>query len=260
MNQDVIVPAQVRAGRALIGWSQEQLATEATVGLSTVRDFESEKRAADTSAVSNIRRALSNGGVIFVTGNSDEGPGVRLVGARPSIVRRPTTVQKYEGMPFGVEWEGKHVTVFLSYDALEDIGETSGNVSEAAMLATFEKNRGLILDAVKIAFGDPANFDNYNRLVVRNKDIAGAKDGPWHAVTLRDEAQIKDMMHKFATAFRKAGVPPRVDVFVSIRKDGSRVYYFSPIAAKVGKVVLAGVKSVPCKKEPQLDGLKKVLI
>ncbi len=259
MNPDVIIPAQVRAGRALIGWSQEQLATEATVGLGTVRDFESEKRAADTSAVSNIRRALSNGGVVFVTGNSDEGPGVRLIGARPSLVRRPTTLMKWDGLPFGVEWEGKHVAVFLADDALDDLAGTSGNITESAALATFEANRGLILDAVKVAFDD-GSFDNMNRLIVKTHHVTAAKDGPWHAVTLNDEETIKSMMHKFATAFRKAGVPPRVDVFVQIRKDGTRTYYFSPIAVKVGKTVLVDAKSVQCKKAPDLDNLKKVLI
>lgn len=259
MNQDVIIPAQVRAGRALIGWSQEQLATEATVGLSTVRDFESEKRAADTGAVSNIRRALNNGGVVFVTGNSDEGPGVRLVGARPSLVRRPTTLMKWDGLPFGVEWEGKHVTVFLAGDALDDLAGTSGDITEAAALKTFEAHRGLILDAVKVAFDD-GSFDNMNRLIVKTHHVTAAKDGPWYTVTLKDEETIKAMMHKFAAAFRKSGVPPRVDVFVNVRKDGNHVYYFSPMAAKVGKAALAEVKSAPCKKEPDIDGLKKVLI
>ena len=33
----LVVPAQIRAGRALLDWSQEQLATAAEVGLSTIR-------------------------------------------------------------------------------------------------------------------------------------------------------------------------------------------------------------------------------
>ena len=35
----LVVPAQIRAGRALLDWSQEQLATAAEVGLSCWRQF-----------------------------------------------------------------------------------------------------------------------------------------------------------------------------------------------------------------------------
>jgi transcriptional regulator with XRE-family HTH domain len=45
MDDDVIIPAQIRGGRALLGWSQEQLAAEANVALSTVRDTENGRRA-----------------------------------------------------------------------------------------------------------------------------------------------------------------------------------------------------------------------
>jgi transcriptional regulator with XRE-family HTH domain len=62
---DLITPAQIRAGRALLGWSQEQLATAAEVTLSTVRDIESETRLADTGAAAAIRRALRNEGVVW---------------------------------------------------------------------------------------------------------------------------------------------------------------------------------------------------
>src|SRR5208283_2560498 len=105
MDAEIIIPAQIRAARALLGWSQEQLTKEAEVGLSTVRDTESERRAADTGAVASIRRALWNGGVVFTAGREGEGPGVRLVANRPNIIRRPTTMQKWEGMPFTIEWQ-----------------------------------------------------------------------------------------------------------------------------------------------------------
>src|ERR1039458_3172635 len=101
MLEDMIIPAQIRAGRALLGWSQEHLAREAEVGLSTVRDAESGRRAADTGAMACIRRALWNGGVVFSGGHPGEGPGVRLVADQPNIIRRPSTMQ-WEGLPFTV--------------------------------------------------------------------------------------------------------------------------------------------------------------
>ena len=96
MNNGVIIPAQIQAACALLGWSQEQLANEAEIGSGTVRDIESEKRGADSGAVESTHRALWNGGVVFVAGRQDEGPGVRLVANRPNIIRRSTTMQKWE--------------------------------------------------------------------------------------------------------------------------------------------------------------------
>jgi DNA-binding XRE family transcriptional regulator len=45
MTTEIVIPPQVRAGRALLGWSQEDLARQAGVAITTVRDVEREKRA-----------------------------------------------------------------------------------------------------------------------------------------------------------------------------------------------------------------------
>lgn len=73
----ILTPAQCRAGRALIGLNQPGLATAAGLGLSTIVDFERERRAVSPEAVAAIRRALETEGVIVIEANG-EGPGVRL--------------------------------------------------------------------------------------------------------------------------------------------------------------------------------------
>ncbi len=173
MNKDVIIAAQIRAGRALLEWSQERLAKEAQVGISSVRDIESQKRAAETGAVNAIRQALENGGVEFVSGTKETGPGVRLIANRPNIIRRPTTMTAFEGLPFFVEWQGKEVTVFVSREVLDDLGELAGQEPDSIYLEVFEKNRGAILDGVTRAIVNPENFDRSGRLYVRGKDILG---------------------------------------------------------------------------------------
>jgi transcriptional regulator with XRE-family HTH domain len=70
-------PSQSRAARALIDWSQPKLADAAGLGLSTVVDFERERRQVSEASVTAIRSALESAGVIFVNENG-EGPGVRL--------------------------------------------------------------------------------------------------------------------------------------------------------------------------------------
>ena len=171
MKKTVVIPAQIRAARAMLDWSQEQLASAAEVALTSVRDLESGKRAADTGTATAVRRALENEGVEFVSGSVEAGPGVRLVANRPNIIRRPTTMTIWDGMPFTVEWQGKEVTVFVARDAIEDLGRHTGNESDAEYLKTFDRFRGSILDGVRQAIQDRKNIDRQGRLIVRGEYI-----------------------------------------------------------------------------------------
>ncbi len=70
-------PAQCRAGRALLDMTQTQLASLAGIGLSTVVDFEKERRQVSATAVEEIHKALNRAGVEFIDENGG-GPGLRL--------------------------------------------------------------------------------------------------------------------------------------------------------------------------------------
>ena len=76
-----VSPAQSRAGRGLLDWSQITLGARANLSESTIRDFEKGRRVPSANNVAAIRRALETAGVIFVDENG-EGPGVRLRKAR----------------------------------------------------------------------------------------------------------------------------------------------------------------------------------
>lgn len=69
--------AQCRAGRALVGMTQPKLAEAAGLGLSTVVDFERERRVVSDQAITAIRTALEQAGVVFLPENGN-GPGVAL--------------------------------------------------------------------------------------------------------------------------------------------------------------------------------------
>jgi transcriptional regulator with XRE-family HTH domain len=70
-----MAPAQCRAARALLDWTQPRLASRAEVGLSTVVDFERARRLVSTEARAAIQRALESAGVEFTNGGE---PGVKL--------------------------------------------------------------------------------------------------------------------------------------------------------------------------------------
>jgi DNA-binding transcriptional regulator YiaG len=60
-NGRMLTPAQCRAARGWLNWTQAELAKSANVGLSTVRDFESEVRTPIQNNLAAIRRALEGG-------------------------------------------------------------------------------------------------------------------------------------------------------------------------------------------------------
>ena len=70
-------PAQCRAARALIEFSQAELAAKAKVGQSTVRNFEAGRTIPVANNLEAIRRVLEAAGVEFIAENGG-GPGVRL--------------------------------------------------------------------------------------------------------------------------------------------------------------------------------------
>ena len=72
-----ISAGQCRAGRGILGISQQWLADEAGVSRSTVIDFESGKRRPHARHLAALRATLEAAGVIFIDANGG-GPGVRL--------------------------------------------------------------------------------------------------------------------------------------------------------------------------------------
>ena len=73
----MITPAQCRAARGLISWSQQDLAREARVGIVTVHQLEAGASEPRRATLEVIRRAFEFAGVEFIDENGG-GPGVRL--------------------------------------------------------------------------------------------------------------------------------------------------------------------------------------
>lgn len=75
----MITSEQIRAGRALIKWSADDLAEAAGVGVATVRRFEavSGVPSGQMRVLELIKKALEKAGVEFI-GSSQDRPGVRL--------------------------------------------------------------------------------------------------------------------------------------------------------------------------------------
>lgn len=76
----MISSAQIRAAKALLRWSGEDLANKAGLSLSTIRRVEASEgvpEAQNMKTLLSIMKALEDAGVEFV-GSPDDRPGVRL--------------------------------------------------------------------------------------------------------------------------------------------------------------------------------------
>jgi len=75
-----LTSAQIRAARALIRWSAEQLSKASEIGVTTIRRAELEPSETKLTRANDqvIRRTLETAGVVFIDADGGVGPGVRL--------------------------------------------------------------------------------------------------------------------------------------------------------------------------------------
>ena len=73
----MILPSQCRAARALLGWSQDDLAKKADVSKQTLADFERGARNPYKRTLLAIYSALQTAGIAFIPGNG-RGVGVQF--------------------------------------------------------------------------------------------------------------------------------------------------------------------------------------
>jgi transcriptional regulator with XRE-family HTH domain len=73
----MITASQCRAARALLDWSQQDLAGQSRVGVVTIRQLEAGVHEPRPATLQVVRQALEAAGVEFIDENGG-GPGVRL--------------------------------------------------------------------------------------------------------------------------------------------------------------------------------------
>ena len=86
----MITARQIRAGRALLGWSQQELADRAVLSRNAVAKIERGEVDPRTSTLQAVRQVLEKGGVIFVAASGRLGEGVRA--AAPQALSVPKVV------------------------------------------------------------------------------------------------------------------------------------------------------------------------
>ena len=72
----MLTPEQLRAARALVGWSRDDLADKSDVSPNTVWSFEQRRSDPKLSTLNKWQRALEVAGVEFIDEDDNKGPGV----------------------------------------------------------------------------------------------------------------------------------------------------------------------------------------
>ena len=71
-------PEQCRAARAWLGWTQQDLASHARVGLSTIKEFENSGRRTIAATLGAMQQALERAGVIFLSDTDGKPTGIMV--------------------------------------------------------------------------------------------------------------------------------------------------------------------------------------
>ncbi|MBN8903843.1 MAG: helix-turn-helix transcriptional regulator [Rhodospirillales bacterium] len=87
-----ITAGQIRAARAILDWTREELSRAASVPVRTLARVEADETSPRAATASAIRAALEAAGVEFIAENGG-GPGVRLKGGAMSASPRLAKAQ-----------------------------------------------------------------------------------------------------------------------------------------------------------------------
>jgi DNA-binding XRE family transcriptional regulator len=74
----MLTPKQSKAARALLGWTQTDLAEAAGVKIASVKDFESERHDISSKGLTALIRAFQKAGLVLFWDGEGGGPGVRI--------------------------------------------------------------------------------------------------------------------------------------------------------------------------------------
>jgi transcriptional regulator with XRE-family HTH domain len=80
-----MTPAQSRAARGWLGWSQRDLAERANVALNTVNEFEAGRRQPTPNNLAALRRSVEAEGIRLLFDEAGAAAGIALQAARIEI-------------------------------------------------------------------------------------------------------------------------------------------------------------------------------
>jgi len=161
-----ISAAQTRAARALLDWSQDQLAENAQVARATVADFERDNRLPMRQNLLAIRASLEAAGVEFIPENGG-GAGVRF--RKVELEFESTAIPDGDGVLIPVRFRQVPYRATVTREVLDDLDRTNHRTFDERA-ASASKHLPLILRAIedKLASG---GVGKARRVVIAHADF-----------------------------------------------------------------------------------------
>lgn len=147
VDADAISAAQCRAARALLEWSQEQLAENARVARPTIADFERNTRFPMRNNLLSIISAFEAAGVGFIGEGDEGGAGVRF--RRVELEYSKSLKQRGGDLVIPGKYRGERVDIVVPAELLDDIDRTPHESTETRLRSAQEHLHQLLVAAEK---------------------------------------------------------------------------------------------------------------
>lgn len=148
-----ISAAQCRAARALLEWSQDQLAENARVARPTIADFERSTRFPMRNNLLSIIAAFEAAGVGFIS-NNGAGAGVRF--RNLELEYSKALKQRGDDLVIQAKYRGDRVDILVSRELLDDIDCANHATADARLMAAKEHLHQLLVAAERRLGNDTA--------------------------------------------------------------------------------------------------------
>jgi transcriptional regulator with XRE-family HTH domain len=146
-DHSTISAAQCRAARALLEWSQEQLAENARVARPTIADFERNTRFPMRNNLLSVIGALEAAGIAFIAESDEGGAGVRF--RRVELEYSKSLKQRGSDLIIAAKYRGTRVDVVVPAELLDDIDGTPVGTAETRRNSAQEHLHQLLVAAEK---------------------------------------------------------------------------------------------------------------
>ena len=121
-----ITPEQCRAARGLLGWSQQQLAENASVSRATVADFEANYRDPMRNNLASIEDCMFAAGVEFLAPQGEAGEGVRFRRMMVKFNLKSLRIDRFNRLAtMKMTYAAQPFTCMIDLDAIDDLNHAN---------------------------------------------------------------------------------------------------------------------------------------
>jgi transcriptional regulator with XRE-family HTH domain len=168
MESMTISAEQCRAGRAILGWSQDDLENHSGVGKRTIAEFERDGAIPYARTISQVRDAQEAGGIEFIPENGG-GAGVRRRKAVPRLARKK--ISRFDRMAtLIIAYRASEFIVELPTEILDDMDRVN-HETDAKLEASLSHHMNKVLLTAAIAI-DAGRAGNCRHLVLTQEDFS----------------------------------------------------------------------------------------